>query len=180
MSCRLSRARPVCDSILGGWAQFARFSGVAVKVNNTTRDPVHLLQTKNASLQTLIVLSWQRLLGVGFSPVPPGASFQQVILAGGASPCAGSPELLSGSFPILKCDLQKEEASVLCRDLECGTALQWSRAHQGAGTGSQDQKFVSCQGTEPSTSFCKINVNFAEQCDLVSYTQVVCTGRNAL
>lgn len=180
MSCRLYRARPVCDSILGGWALFAHFSGVAVKVSNTTRDPVHLLQTKNASLQTLIMFSWQRLLGVGFSPVPPGASFQQVILAGGASPCAGSPELLSGSFPILKCDLQKEEASVLCRDLECGTALQWSRAHQGAGTGSQDQKFVSCQGTEPSTSFCKINVNFAEQCDLVSYTQVVCTGRNAL
>ncbi|KAK7804556.1 hypothetical protein U0070_002613, partial [Myodes glareolus] len=105
-----------------------------------------------------------------------GASFQQVILAGGASPCAGSPELLSGSFPILKCDLQKEEASVLCRDLGCGTALQWSRAHQGGGTGNQDQKFVSCQGTEPSTSFCKINVNFVEQCDLVSYTQVVCTG----
>ncbi|KAM7329536.1 hypothetical protein ACRRTK_011149 [Alexandromys fortis] len=105
-----------------------------------------------------------------------GASFQQVILAGGASPCAGSPELLSGSVPILKCDLQKEEASVLCRDLECGTALQWSRAHQGAGAGNQDQKFVSCQGSEPNTSFCKINVNFAEQCDLVSYTQVVCTG----
>lgn len=126
------------------------------------------------------MLSWQWLLGVGFSPVPPGASFQQVILAGGASPCAGSPELLSGSVPILKCDLQKEEASVLCRDLECGTALQWSRAHQGAGAGNQDQKFVSCQGSEPNTSFCKINVNFAEQCDLVSYTQVVCTGRNAL
>ncbi|XP_005351524.1 scavenger receptor cysteine-rich domain-containing protein SCART1-like [Microtus ochrogaster] len=105
-----------------------------------------------------------------------GASFQQVILAGGASPCAGSPELLSGSVPILKCDLQKEEASVLCRELACGTALQWSRAHQGAGAGSQDQKFVSCQGTEPNTSFCKINVNFAEQCDLVSYTQVVCAG----
>ncbi|EGW08687.1 Scavenger receptor cysteine-rich type 1 protein M130 [Cricetulus griseus] len=105
-----------------------------------------------------------------------GGNFQQVKLTRGASPCAGSPELLSGSLPILKCDLQKEEASVLCRDLQCGTALQWSRAHHGAGTGNQEQKFVSCQGTEPNILYCKINVNFAEQCDVQSYTQVVCTG----
>ncbi|XP_076419213.1 scavenger receptor cysteine-rich domain-containing protein SCART1-like [Peromyscus maniculatus bairdii] len=105
-----------------------------------------------------------------------GSNFQQVTLARGASPCAGSPELLSGSFPILKCDLQKKEASVLCRYLECGTALQWSRAHHGAGTGSQEQKFLSCQGTEPDTFHCNINVNFAEQCDVLSPTEVVCTG----
>lgn len=117
---------------------------------------------------------------MGFSSVPPGSNFQQVTLARGASPCAGSPELLSGSFPILKCDLQKKEASVLCRYLECGTALQWSRAHHGAGTGSQEQKFLSCQGTEPDTFHCNINVNFAEQCDVLSPTEVVCTGRNAL
>lgn len=108
--------------------------------------------------------------------MPPGDNFQQVRLARGASPCAGSPELLSGSSTLLKCDLQKEEASILCRQLECGTALQWSKTHQG----SQEQKFVSCQGTEADIFYCKINVNFAEQCDLQSYTQVVCTGRNVL
>ncbi|XP_032750931.1 scavenger receptor cysteine-rich domain-containing protein SCART1-like [Rattus rattus] len=101
-----------------------------------------------------------------------GANFQQVMLARGASPCAGSPELLSGSSLLLKCDLQKEEASVLCRQLKCGTALQWSKTHRG----SQEQKFVSCQGTEAEIFSCKINVNFIEQCDLLSYTEVVCTG----
>lgn len=108
--------------------------------------------------------------------MPPGFNSQRVWLARGASPCAGFPELLSGSSLILKCDLQKEEASILCRQLECGTALQWSKTHPG----SQEQKFVSCQGTEAEISYCKINVNFAEQCDLLSYTQVVCTGRNVL
>lgn len=119
---------------------------------------------------------WQKLLGVGFPPVPPGANSQQLRLAGGVSPCAGSPELLSGSSLVLKCDLQKEEASMLCRQLECGTALQWSRTHHG----SQEQKFVSCQGTEIDIFHCKINVNFAEQCDILTYTHVVCTGRNVL
>lgn len=117
---------------------------------------------------------------MGFSPVPPGGNFQQIRLSRGASPCAGFSELLSESLPVLKCELQKEEANVLCRQLECGTALQWSKTHQAADAESQEQKFVSCQGTEAELFFCKINVNFAEQCDLLTHTELVCTGRNAI
>lgn len=102
---------------------------------------------------------------------------RSVRLNGGGSPCAGIPEELNIGTDSLRCELQKEEASVLCRELECGTALQWFRAHPGGLLGGQEQRFVTCQGTEPSIFYCKSNSNFLEQCDLEVYTEVVCTGR---
>nr|XP_023417276.1 scavenger receptor cysteine-rich domain-containing protein SCART1-like [Cavia porcellus] len=101
---------------------------------------------------------------------------RSVRLNGGGSPCAGIPEELNIGTDSLRCELQKEEASVLCRELECGTALQWFRAHPGGLLGGQEQRFVTCQGTEPSIFYCKSNSNFLEQCDLEVYTEVVCTG----
>ncbi|KAM6182250.1 scavenger receptor cysteine-rich domain-containing protein SCART1-like [Erethizon dorsatum] len=105
-----------------------------------------------------------------------GSSSRRIRLNGGGSPCAGTPEVLNTDNNIMRCDLQKEEAGVFCRELECGTALQWSRSHPGGHPGGQEQKFVTCQGTEPSIFRCKININFLEQCDLPAYTEVVCTG----
>ncbi|XP_052569536.1 scavenger receptor cysteine-rich domain-containing protein SCART1 [Peromyscus californicus insignis] len=104
-----------------------------------------------------------------------GGTTRQIRLADGSSPCAGIPEATGLSGLALRCDLQKEEAGVLCRQLECGTALQWSRAHHGADR-KQEEKYIKCQGTEPDILHCQINVNFLEQCDLLTYTQVMCTG----
>ncbi|EHB10209.1 Scavenger receptor cysteine-rich type 1 protein M130 [Heterocephalus glaber] len=103
-------------------------------------------------------------------------TLRQIRLGSGGSPCAGTFELANPDDSILRCDLQKKEVSVLCRQLECGTALQWSRAHPGVRPGGQEQRFVTCQGTEPSIFHCKINLNFLEQCNLPAYTEVVCTG----
>ncbi|KAM4851853.1 scavenger receptor cysteine-rich domain-containing protein SCART1 [Thomomys bottae] len=70
----------------------------------------------------------------------------------------------------------QQEASVFCRQLECGTALQWSKAYSEGNLESQEQKLLTCQGTEANIFQCKINVNFLEQCYRPTYTQVVCTG----
>lgn len=113
---------------------------------------------------------------LGFSSMPPGGTTRQIGLADGSSPCAGIPEATGLSGLPLRCDLQKEEAGVLCRELECGTALQWSRAHHNADR-KQEEKYIKCKGTEPDILHCQINVNFLEQCDLLTYTQVMCTGR---
>ncbi|XP_012516126.1 PREDICTED: scavenger receptor cysteine-rich domain-containing protein SCART1-like [Propithecus coquereli] len=102
-------------------------------------------------------------------------TFQQIRLGQGGSPCAGIPEAVNPAGNVLRCDLHKEEANVFCRELGCGSALQWSRAHGRGGPGNQGQKFVTCEGTEFSIFTCKIDLNVLEQCDLPTYTQVVCS-----
>uniref|UniRef100_H0XBX2 SRCR domain-containing protein n=1 Tax=Otolemur garnettii TaxID=30611 RepID=H0XBX2_OTOGA len=107
-------------------------------------------------------------------------TMQQVRLGGGGSPCAGVPEVVNPAGSVLRCDLHKEEASVFCRQLGCGSALQWSTAHGRGDPGDKGQKFVTCQGTESLIFNCKMNLNFIAQCDLPVYTQVVCSGRDTL
>ncbi|XP_012368851.1 scavenger receptor cysteine-rich domain-containing protein SCART1-like [Octodon degus] len=105
-----------------------------------------------------------------------GSFWRQIVLHGGGSPCAGTPGVLSPVIDTMRCDLGKEEAGVICRELECGTALQWSR-NLPVG---QEQRFMTCQGTESSIFHCKVNMNFIEQCDvhrkMPAYTEVVCAG----
>ncbi|XP_013361603.1 PREDICTED: scavenger receptor cysteine-rich type 1 protein M130-like [Chinchilla lanigera] len=105
-----------------------------------------------------------------------GGFLGHIRLGGGVSPCAGTPELVHPGKTTLRCDLQKKEADVICRDLQCGNALQWSRAHPQGRLHGQEQRFLTCQGTEPSLFQCKANLNFLESCDLPVYTDVVCTG----
>lgn len=124
-----------------------------------------------------LVCSRNRILRLGFSSMPPGGTTRQMGLVDGSSPCAGTLQATGISNFSLRCDLHEKEAGVVCRQLECGTALQWSRAHHGIN-GHQEQKYLTCQGTETNILHCLINVNFLEQCDLLTYTQVVCTGRN--
>ncbi|XP_021062479.1 scavenger receptor cysteine-rich domain-containing protein SCART1-like [Mus pahari] len=102
-----------------------------------------------------------------------GATIHMGLVDGG-SPCAGTAQAIGASNFALRCDFHEKEAGVICRQLECGTVLQWSRAHEWTN-GNQEQKYLTCQGTETSVLHCLINVNFLEQCDLLSYTQVVCT-----
>lgn len=123
------------------------------------------------------VCSRNRIPRLSFSSIPPGGTTLQMGLVDGGSPCAGTVQATGASNFALRCDLHEKEAGVVCRQLECGTALQWSRAHDGTN-GNQEQKYLTCQGTETNILQCLINVNVLEQCDLLTYTQVVCTGRS--
>lgn len=123
------------------------------------------------------VCSRNRIPRLSFSFIPPGGTTLQMGLVGGGSPCAGTAQATGSSKFPLRCDLHEKEAGVACRQLECGTALQWSRALHGTN-GNQEQKYLTCQGTETNVLHCLINVNFLEQCDLLAYTQIVCTGRS--
>ncbi|EDM11914.1 rCG48232, isoform CRA_b [Rattus norvegicus] len=104
-----------------------------------------------------------------------GGTTRQMGLVDGSSPCAGIAQATGISNFSLRCDLHEKEAGVVCRQLECGTALQWSRAHHGTN-GYHERKYLTCQGTESDILHCLIDVNFLEQCDLLTYTQIVCTG----
>ncbi|KAM6186257.1 scavenger receptor cysteine-rich domain-containing protein SCART1-like [Rhynchocyon petersi] len=107
--------------------------------------------------------------------LPSGGSRHSLRFRSGASPCAGVPEAGNPDISMLKCDLHKEEAGIFCKELGCGTALQWSRAHHTRDSGNQDQKFVICQGTESTILNCRLNLNFLGQCELLMNTEVVCS-----
>ncbi|XP_012368854.1 scavenger receptor cysteine-rich domain-containing protein SCART1-like [Octodon degus] len=137
-------------------------------------------QGEEASLWQCSLGDWRAISGCNCQCVVviicSGGTSRPIRLAAGGSPCAGIPELTNPDNSTMRCDLQKEEVSVLCRQLECGSALQWSRAHPQGRPGSPEQRVVTCQGTEPSLLHCKTNLNFLDQCDLPAYAEVVCTG----
>lgn len=93
-------------------------------------------------------------------------------LSGGSSPCAGTPDILFGDGYNVNCGLHAEEASVLCRALGCGQALQASKS-------LLSPKVVTCQGTESSIFNCRFNFNLWAHCMLETDSQVVCSGRGA-
>ncbi|XP_007935053.1 scavenger receptor cysteine-rich domain-containing protein SCART1-like [Orycteropus afer afer] len=97
-------------------------------------------------------------------------------LEGGGSPCAGIFDVVNPELSRLRCGLHKEEAGVLCKELGCGTALQWSREHLAGGFGDQRPKVLSCQGTESSVLNCRISLSLLEQCEAPVETEVVCSG----
>ncbi|XP_006867557.1 PREDICTED: putative scavenger receptor cysteine-rich domain-containing protein LOC619207-like [Chrysochloris asiatica] len=97
-------------------------------------------------------------------------------LSGGSSPCTGTFEIKMQADIILKCGLPKEEASIFCRQLGCGSALQGSTAHLQGSLGAEQLKVVTCQGTETHIFNCRFNLNLLDQCDHSSNTVVVCSG----
>ncbi|XP_045147305.1 scavenger receptor cysteine-rich domain-containing protein SCART1 [Echinops telfairi] len=92
----------------------------------------------------------------------------------GGSPCAGVPQVWSSDLTVLRCDLHRVEAGVVCKELGCGPALQWSRVYQLPEDHSR--KALTCQGTESTILNCNLNLNFLGQCQLSTYTDVVCSG----
>lgn len=103
----------------------------------------------------------------------------KVGLSGGGSPCAGTFEIRLTESSGVKCGLDLEEASVLCKGLGCGPALQASRPHFVKGSEDWGPKIVTCQGTESNIFNCRFNLNFQHQCNLLTNAQVVCSGKNA-
>nr|XP_054098218.1 scavenger receptor cysteine-rich domain-containing protein SCART1 [Callithrix jacchus] len=108
-----------------------------------------------------------------------GGNLASLGLSGGGSPCAGTPEIRITKGPAIRCGLHQKEASVFCRRLGCGLALQASRPYLSGHPGWLGSKIVSCQGTEFSIFNCRFNLNFLDHCDLPTDSEVVCAGRDA-
>uniref|UniRef100_A0A8D1C180 SRCR domain-containing protein n=1 Tax=Sus scrofa TaxID=9823 RepID=A0A8D1C180_PIG len=98
-------------------------------------------------------------------------TFREVRLVKGRSPCAGLPEIRNVNGVDRLCGLHQEEATVFCRELGCGPALQASR--QGEGVAG---KYMTCRGTEQTIRNCRLNNNLRKGCDFQQDAQVVCSG----
>nr|XP_011722055.1 scavenger receptor cysteine-rich domain-containing protein SCART1-like isoform X3 [Macaca nemestrina] len=105
-----------------------------------------------------------------------GGKLASLGLRGGGSPCAGTPVIRITEGPVISCGLYQKEASVFCRRLGCGPALQASRPHLTGHPGWLGSKVISCQGTESSIFNCRFNLNFLDHCDLPTDSEVVCAG----
>lgn len=101
-------------------------------------------------------------------------TFREVQLVKGRSPCSGLPEIKNLNNLDRLCSLHQTEATVFCRELGCGPALQASRRDSDAGG-----KFMTCQGTEPTIRNCRLNNNLRSGCDARLDAEVVCAGEAA-
>uniref|UniRef100_H2Q2T9 Scavenger receptor family member expressed on T cells 1 n=1 Tax=Pan troglodytes TaxID=9598 RepID=H2Q2T9_PANTR len=111
-----------------------------------------------------------------WAPVCAGGKLASLELSGGGSPCAGTPMIRITEGPVIRCGLHQKEASIFCRRLGCGPALQASRPHLTGHPGWLGSKIISCQGTESSIFNCRFNLNFLDLCDLPTDSEVVCAG----
>ncbi|XP_054584783.1 LOW QUALITY PROTEIN: scavenger receptor cysteine-rich domain-containing protein SCART1 [Eptesicus fuscus] len=137
-------------------------------------------QGSEASLWDCAPGAWEPLEGCACECIGAvhckGGKLAKVELSGGGSPCAGTFEIRWTESYAVACGLHLEEASVFCRSLGCGPALQASRPHLTGGSGSRGPKIVTCQGTESNIFNCRFNLNVQDQCNLPTDTQVVCSG----
>lgn len=92
----------------------------------------------------------------------------------GRSPCSGLPEIRNSNSVDRLCGLHAEEATVFCRELGCGPALQASRLDSGGG-----KKYMTCEGTEPTIRNCRLNNRLRSSCDFQQDREVVCSGEAA-
>ncbi|KAG5196166.1 hypothetical protein JEQ12_011802 [Ovis aries] len=98
-------------------------------------------------------------------------TFREVRLVKGRSPCTGLPEIRNVNGVDRLCGLHWEEATVFCRELGCGPALQAPRQD-----GSIARKYMTCRGDELTIRNCRLNNKFHSGCDFQQDAQVVCSG----
>ncbi|KAK2493107.1 hypothetical protein MC885_010011 [Smutsia gigantea] len=98
-------------------------------------------------------------------------TFREIRLVKGPSPCSGLPEIRNVNGVDRLCGLHKEEATVFCRELGCGPALQAPRQDVGIV-----RKYMTCRGSEPTIRNCRLNNNFRSGCDFQQDAEVVCSG----
>ncbi|KAG8517489.1 Scavenger receptor cysteine-rich domain-containing protein SCART1 [Galemys pyrenaicus] len=98
-------------------------------------------------------------------------TFREIRLVKGRSPCAGLPEIRNANGVDRLCGLHPEEATVFCRELACGPALQAPRRDAGVA-----RKYMSCRGSEPTIRNCRLNNNLRGGCDFRHDAEVVCAG----
>ncbi|XP_040399015.1 antigen WC1.1-like [Cygnus olor] len=101
-----------------------------------------------------------------------------VQLVGGDSPCSGSVEVYDRDQWKAVCDSHfgAKAAEVVCRELQCGTALSvHGAAHVGEGAGSLWDRELQCVGNESTVLFCPWGTPKDEACTHGNGTHVTCT-----
>uniref|UniRef100_A0A673T0E2 Scavenger receptor family member expressed on T cells 1 n=1 Tax=Suricata suricatta TaxID=37032 RepID=A0A673T0E2_SURSU len=98
-------------------------------------------------------------------------TFREIRLVKGRSPCSGLPEIRNVNGVDRLCGLHEEEATVFCRELGCGPALQAPRQEAGVSG-----KYMTCRGTEPTIRNCRLNNRLRKGCDFQHDAEVVCSG----
>ncbi|CAJ1075388.1 LOW QUALITY PROTEIN: uncharacterized protein LOC124998123 [Xyrichtys novacula] len=97
----------------------------------------------------------------------------------GSTPCSGRVEIFSGSEWGTVChdNWDMNDAQVVCRQLNCGTAVNAPRsAHFGQGSGPIFLDDVACSGSEGGLSFCRHAVFGTNNCGHSKDAGVVCSG----
>ncbi|XP_050572715.1 scavenger receptor cysteine-rich domain-containing protein SCART1-like [Cygnus atratus] len=118
--------------------------------------------------------------------VPEGSGNSQVSLVapgfvrlvGGDSPCSGSVEVYDRDQWKAVCDSHfgAKAAEVVCRELQCGTALSvHGAAHVGEGAGSLWDRELQCVGNESTILFCPWGAPRDQPCTHGNGTHVTCT-----
>ncbi|KFQ65629.1 Deleted in malignant brain tumors 1 protein, partial [Pelecanus crispus] len=102
-------------------------------------------------------------------------------LVKGPNPCSGRVEVLHNHQWGTVCDDDWSllDASVVCQQLGCGTAISaYGAAHFGQGSGPIWLDNVQCSGTENALSECMARPWGLNNCDHGEDASVVCTGMN--
>ncbi|NWI17343.1 DMBT1 protein, partial [Crypturellus soui] len=105
-----------------------------------------------------------------------------VRLVGGNSPCSGRVEIRDADQWKTVCDSHfgVKAADVICRDLQCGTALSIrDGAHFGEGVGPIWDGELQCVGNEPFLSSCPRRSLSNQTCSRANYAGVICTSEHS-
>ncbi|KAM5254798.1 scavenger receptor cysteine-rich type 1 protein M130 [Hipposideros larvatus] len=99
-------------------------------------------------------------------------------LVGGDIPCSGRVEVKHGNTwgTVCDSDFSLEAANVLCRELQCGTAVSiMGGAHFGEGNGQIWAEEFQCEGNESHLSLCSVAPRPGETCSHSRDVGVVCS-----
>uniref|UniRef100_A0A8B9T3S4 SRCR domain-containing protein n=1 Tax=Anas platyrhynchos TaxID=8839 RepID=A0A8B9T3S4_ANAPL len=102
-------------------------------------------------------------------------------LVGGDSPCSGSVEIYDRDQWKAVCHSHfgAKAAEVVCRDLQCGTALSVHGAAQlGEGASPVWDRELQCVGNESVLSFCPTATTRDQPCTHSNGTHVTCTRKD--
>lgn len=100
-------------------------------------------------------------------------------MVGGDVPCSGRVEVKHGDTwgSVCDSDFSLEAASVLCRELECGTVISiLGGAHFGKGTGQIWAEEFQCGGHESHLSLCPVATRPDETCSHSRDVGIVCSS----
>ncbi|XP_063178385.1 deleted in malignant brain tumors 1 protein-like [Chroicocephalus ridibundus] len=105
-----------------------------------------------------------------------------VRLVGGDNPCSGRVEIHDGSQWKTVCDSDfgPKAADVVCRELQCGTALSVpGAAHFGEGAGPMWDRELQCVGNESLLSSCPTGSPREQPCTHANAAGVTCTRKDS-
>lgn len=101
-------------------------------------------------------------------------------LVGGEIPCSGRVEVKHGDVwgSVCDFDLSLEAASVVCRELQCGTVVSiLGGAHFGEGSGQIWAEEFQCSGDESHLSLCSVAPHPEGTCSHSRDVSLVCSRK---